>query len=129
MKDGDHGGTIMTAVSVDGGRSWAQSTPLDVGGETAPRTVVDTDGRLHVFFRGASVPGVLNSPGAIMHSMWQAGVWTTPVAVSTHESFTEPAAGIAPGGHLMATWAEAEFSRFGIQPRSFASLWTAGCAH
>ncbi len=129
MKGGDLGGTMMTALSVDGGRNWTQTPPLSVGTEIAPRTVVDTEGRLHVFFRGASLPGVFNSPGAIMHSMWHAGVWTTPVAVSTHDSFTEPAAGVAPGGHLMATWAEAEFSPLGIQPRSFASRWTAGCGH
>jgi hypothetical protein len=97
---------------------------------TAPQAIIRGRG-VHVERLPAMRPTrTLDVVAAIVSdSVWQAGVWTTPVAVSTHDSLTEPAAGIASGGHLMATWAEAEFSPLGIQPRSFASLWTAGCVH
>jgi hypothetical protein len=93
-----------------------------------PRPVVDAAGRLHVAFRGANVPGLFNSPGTIMHSMWDTGAWTTPVTVSTNSSFTDPAIGVAPNGRLIATWGEAKLSAAGIEPKTFASFWSPLCA-
>lgn len=125
---GDRGGTMLTTLSTDGGRNWQQLAPLVVGTDMTPRLVVDAEGRLHVLFRGANRPDFLNSPGAIMHSMWQSGTWTTPVAVSRNDSVVEPGAGVAPGGRVMVIWAEGRLSAAGMEPKTFASLWTGGCA-
>jgi hypothetical protein len=120
---------MMTALSVDAGRTWKLTAPLAVSaGVDDEQLVVDADGRLHVVYRGARQVHVLNAPGAIMHSTWRSGAWTTPGAVSTDESVTGPALGSAPGGRLMATWTEAVSLPEGTAPRSLASLWTPGCA-
>ena len=122
-------GGMKTALSVDGARSWTLTAPLMLSGSMDTQVlVVDADGNLHVVYRGAREDGVLNAPGAIMHSMWRSGAWTTPVAASAGDSMTGPAAGAAAGGGIMTLWTEATFASTGIMPKSLASHWTAECA-
>ena len=118
---------MMTALSVDGGRSWTKTAPLAVGAEILPRLVVDAIGRLHVVYRGSSQPGLFNAPGAVMHSTWAHGVWSTPEIVSTSESLTNPTAGPAPDGGMMVTWTDAKFDPRGIDPKTAARIWTPRC--
>ena len=127
LKEGDRGGTIMTALSVDGGRSWKQTAPLYVGSDNHPRLAVDASGRVHMAYRGSRQPGLFNAPGAVMHSAWVRGEWTKPDVVSTDESITDPAVGTAPGGRLMITWTEARMEPTGETPKTVARLWSPGC--
>ncbi len=127
LQEGDRGGTIMTALSVDGGRSWKQTEPLAIGSDMHPRLVVDGSGRLHVVYRGSRQPGLFNAPGAVMHPAWVRGEWTKPGAVSTDESITDPAVGTALGERLMITWTEARMEPTGITPKTVARFWSPGC--
>jgi hypothetical protein len=127
LKEREGGGTMMTALSVDGGRNWKQMLPLALGALLRPKLVVDAGGRLHMIYRDATDAGVLNSPGVIMHSIWRAGAWTSPDAVSADASMTEPAAGAAAGGGVLATWTEASMQQQGFMPKTMGRQWTPGC--
>lgn len=120
---------LNTALSVDRGESWKLTAPLLTSSVDGVRLIVDGNGELHAFYRGApeDLAQVLNSPGLIMHSEWRSGRWTPPTAVSTEESFTSPEVGVSSGRGLTVMWATAEFVPGGILPKSFVRMWTPGC--
>jgi hypothetical protein len=124
-------GVLNTALSIDRGRSWTLTAPLPTRtGVDGVQLAVDSRGGLHAIYRGApeEQANVLNAPGLIVHSAWRSGRWTTPTAVSNEASSTAPAVGASGGGGLMTIWGAAEFSPRGVMPKSFASVWTPGCA-
>jgi hypothetical protein len=125
-------GVLNTALSIDRGRSWALTPSLSPRSAVdGVQLAVDSSGGLHAVFRGVpeAQAHVLGAPGLIVHSAWRSGRWTTPTAVSKDASWTSPALGSSSGGGLMAMWATAELvPPGGAMPRSFASVWTAGCA-
>lgn len=120
---------VRASISPDGGRTWRRITPFDnASAAMLGPLAVDDAGRLHFAYQIASMPGMLGSPGRVMHATFAGGRWSTSQAVSPRESMTAPGLGSIADGKVMLTWTEGQFYMGGVEPKSFMRIWSPeGC--
>jgi hypothetical protein len=121
--------SIASAVSVDGGATWRMTDSL-LEANGGPRTAMDMSGRVHLAYSASSMPGVLGSPGTVLHRIWRDGHWSEAVDVSHGETQTAPTLIATPTG-MFAIWSNMIMivvdGQPGVMPKSMGASWVPVC--